>query len=550
MKYIAAWVAAVATLVPMNVRAAEARAALPVDFDATVTALMGDWSIPGLAVAVVRADGEPVIRTYGKRQWNRPEAITADTMFGIASNTKQFISAAIALLAQEGRLSFDDPVVKHLPEFRVRDAWVTRNATIRDLLSHRTGIASYNDWLEEVAAVDEQKLVAMLAEHGQSIPFRSGAEYSSYTFVVLARIIERVSGQPWGDFLHERIWRPLGMNHMAAHADEFAPKQNVLPTGDGWVQGVPQGLDALKPGVDVAAPHVQWEAFYQGKAFYDPRELENRTAHFHRTAIDAGQSVFASIGDLATWARLLVRGGGKVLEPATLRQMLTLQSLTGVEWPHAPDARSELSLDEVGYGLGFAQYRRGQRVLYGHSGGELGFSSLFIVDPDAGFAVIVLTNNLTHSWGAADALVQTVLDWQYQTPARDWSRQAIDENRARVAGNMARASALWKSAPLSKSAAPKTEAIVGRYESPVVGPLIIEKRATGLFASTGPAYDIELRHVNGNIYHGIAVSTLRSSMVLTFDIDVIGKVQGLRMGWASDIGHPEYDFLYTRQPKP
>ena len=498
---------------------------------------MQDWSLPGVAVAVVQAGGGTTLKTYGKRQWDRELPLTERSMFGIASVTKTFVAAGVALLEQDGKLDYDDPVIRHLPEFRVQDPWVTAHVTIRDLLAHRSGIASHGDFFEELPDLDENAAVRMLASYGQSMPFRAGAQYSSYTYIVLDRIIERLSGKPWGQFLRERLWQPLGMRDTYAHAFEFVPPQNVLPTGDGWLGSMPTGLAAVGPEVDVAAPHVRWEAFFGGKAFYDRRELENGTVHFHRTVIDSGQGVFSSIRDMAAWASLLLAGGDeRTLQPGTLRDMLQLTSLEARDWPFDVPAQAQARerVRDVGFGLGIAIYHRGQRVLFGHSGSELGYLSWMLVDPRAGLAVVILTNNFAYARGSVPALMETVLDWHYDQPKYDWSSHYKEASCRNYAESRAGLDRITKPMPGDRSGAPAVDALVGEYHSPLTGMLRIEARGSGLVATTGRSYEIELQHLRRNAYFGHVVSPMRIPMLVTFDLDTAGRATGLHLERAGD----------------
>ena len=107
--------------------------------DAQVRRAMQEFSVPGMAVAVVK-DGQVVhAKGYGVRRAGAPDAVDADTLFGIASNTKAFTCTAISILAEDGKLDWDDPVTKHLPDFQMYDPWVTRELTLRDLVTHRGG---------------------------------------------------------------------------------------------------------------------------------------------------------------------------------------------------------------------------------------------------------------------------------------------------------------------------------------------------------------------------------------------------------------------------
>jgi CubicO group peptidase (beta-lactamase class C family) len=523
----------IAASLPMALSAEER---WPPQFDGYVTQLMQDWSIPGAAVAIIRRDQpKPSILSFGLRQWDRSERIDEATMFGIASVTKTFVAAGIGLLVQDGKLQWDDPVVRHLPEFKVRDPWITREVTLRDLLSHRSGIASYGDFLEEVPGLSEKRLVEGLALHEQSTPFRAGVEYNNYAYVVLATVIEQVSGQPWGEFLRDRLWRPLGMNNTHAHADDFAPSGNVMPSGDGWSKDIPLGLAAVPKNVNVAAPHVRPESFYRGAYVYDPHENKNTLAHFHRTAIDPSQSAFSSIEDMSRWARVLMdQGAGQpeVLSKDIVRAMRGLTSVRRPDWPlnWTESNRDPTSgLREVGFGLGLEIYNYRGRVLFGHSGGELGYNSLMVIDPSAGFAVIALVNNAWRTWGAEHALVQAVLDWQYGSSSVNWSRQYLERGAREHATNLAMIKELLATQPSGKQTLADVAAYAGTYTNPLFGKLQISARKGKLYATTGPTWEIELDHWGQDQFRGTVISPLRLGAFARFAVSPQRSVDSVEL---------------------
>ena len=99
-----------------------------------------DWKVPGFAIAIVKDDKVVFAKGYGLRELGKPEAVDENTLFAIASNTKAFTSSVLAMLVDEGKIKWDDPVTKYLPSFQLYDPYVTRELTIRDLLSHRSGL--------------------------------------------------------------------------------------------------------------------------------------------------------------------------------------------------------------------------------------------------------------------------------------------------------------------------------------------------------------------------------------------------------------------------
>lgn len=529
------------TFMPMSPAAAEENAAFPPEMDAYAAEMREQWSIPGIAVAIIRKDDEPIIRTYGQRQWDRPEKIDGDTIFGIASITKTFIAGGIAKLVDSKKLDWDDPVVKHLPEFRTKDPAVTASVTVRDLLSHRSGIATHGDWLEEIPGLSEAGLVERLVHVDQSAPFRARPQYNNYGFVILAQIIERVSGMPWGAYLTREIWHPLGMKNTFAHADAFFPAKNVLPSGDGWSDTIPRGLDAVPASINVAAPHVRWEKAFAGKIVYDRRELDNTTAHFHKTAIDPSQAVFSSLNDMARWADFLLRAdGGAVLSARSIRALRQMNSIRGNgDW--AVNGERD-TLRGIGYGLGMEIYRYRGRNLFGHAGDELGYSAKILMDTDKGIGIVILVNNLTRTFTSVDAIAQYMLDHLYGAPVTNWSARFLESgfrDHAKMMDQMAAVLAERPSGPLS---APLSE-YTGRYAAPFAGTLRVEQRGKRLIATTGPSYEIELTHWGQNTFHGTVISPLRLQAFVTFKMDDAGKPSTLSLRY---LEIPEIDLSFNR----
>lgn len=541
----------IAAVLPLTASADEAR--WPPQFDGYVTQLMRDWSIPGAAVAIVRRDEpDPSILSFGLRQWDRPERVDESTMFGIASVTKTFVAAGLGLLVQEGKVQWDDPVVRYLPDFKVKDAWITREVTLRDLLSHRSGIDSYGDFLEEVPGLSEAQLVERLASHEQSMPFRSGAEYNNYGYVVLAAVIERVSGQPWGEFLRDRLWRPLGMNDTYAHADDFVPAKNVMPSGDGWSKDIPLGLDAVPKNVNVAAPHVRPESFYRGAYVYDDHENGNTLAHFHRTAIDPSQSVFSSVADMSRWARVLMGPGGvksDVLGQDAVRAMRGLSSVRSKDWPlnwQEHDNNPTSGLRQVGFGLGLEIYSYRGHMLFGHSGGELGYNSLMLVDPTQGFAVVALVNNAWRTWSVERALVQTVLDWQYGVSGVNWSRHYLERGAREHTENLAMIKQVLAAKPEGKRTLADVKAYTGAYTNPLFGTLRIFVRNGRLYATTGPTWEIELDHWGEDQFRGTVISPLRLGAFVRFAVTPQRSVESVELEFL-ELWGTKFRFVRERQ---
>jgi CubicO group peptidase (beta-lactamase class C family) len=146
-------------------------------FDPLVAEVMAEWRIPGLSMAVVRRDEPPALRCWGVRDIDTGALVTTDTVFPICSVTKSFTATALALLVDEGKLEWDRPVREYLPDFRLRDPIATDQATLRDLLTHRTGLPRH-DWVKS-GHLDNAGMLEALRHLEPSRPFRGA--YSTIT---------------------------------------------------------------------------------------------------------------------------------------------------------------------------------------------------------------------------------------------------------------------------------------------------------------------------------------------------------------------------------
>lgn len=508
---------AAATIGAVQAQAAPAAPVFSTEYDAFIEEVRRDWSIPGIAIAVVQ-DDKITTRTYGLRQYDRNAPITDKTLFGIASVTKSFVSAALAKLASEGRIGLDDPVVKYLPDFKVADPWLSRAITIRDLLAHRTGLASYGDWPEEIAGMTEAQVVERMAHLDQAVPYRERPYYNSITYVAAAQIIEKVSGKPWGKYIDEEIWSPAGMNDSYAHADDFIPSANVLPTGDGWSDKIKIGQDAVPRTADVATPHVQWESALDRSLAFLKQDLSDRMAHFHRTAIDPGQSVFSSVGDMARWAKILMNmgeiDGRQVLPAQAVREMRRGSIIRRGDFPanwqtEFNDSRD--GLQPVIYGSGLMIYTYDGRALFGHSGDELGYATLMIVDPERKLAVVAMINNFASKNGATEALVGRTLNALYGEEASDWSQVALKRQRADLAENK---DVFGKLFAVKGPEIKPLSSFTGTYEHPFCGKLFVRVEKGKLIASTGPTWDTELTPLGDGTFQG----TVRGPSAIYFHV--------------------------------
>ena len=186
--------------------------------------VMATWKGPGMAIAVVKDDKVVFQKGYGVRELGKPEKVDENTLFAIASNSKAFTTAALAILVDEKKISWDDKVSKYLPEFQMSDPWVTSELTIRDLVSHRVGLDTFSgDLLWYETTYSPQEVLSRVRYLKPVSSFRTRFGYQNLMFVAAGQIIEKVSGKSWGAFRQRTNSRSFG--HVANNDEHHEPSR-------------------------------------------------------------------------------------------------------------------------------------------------------------------------------------------------------------------------------------------------------------------------------------------------------------------------------------
>ncbi len=364
----------------------------PPDLSGYIEEGMQQWDIPGLAVAVVHNDEVVFDEGFGVRKLGEPKPVDEYTLFGVASITKAFTATALGLLVDEGRISFDDPIVKWLPDFQLYDPWVTENITIRDALSHRSGLGRMiGNRLQYMTNRERSELIYRLRYLEPEIPFRSGYVYSNMMYLVAGEIIPAVTGMSWDKFVVKRFFEPMGMQSSNTSVTQIGDDDNAA-----W-------------------PHQE----IRGEVVPIPR----------RNFDNAGPaaSINASVTDMAQWMRLHLGepgmfNGQRLISEEVMEDLHSSQTVL---------AEYEIFDDLSSYALGwFVQYYRGARIQR-HGGGTDGMNTTLILLPERDLGVIVVANTFTPF---RDAVAYTILDHFMGKSEFEWNRhirEGYEDNYAR-----------------------------------------------------------------------------------------------------------------------
>jgi CubicO group peptidase (beta-lactamase class C family) len=429
--------------------------------DAYIERAVKAWEVPGLAIAVVRNDTVLYERGFGVRELGRPERVDEHTLFSIASTTRGMTGAAIGLLVDEKKLAWDDAVAKHLPWFQLRDAYVTREVTVRDLLSHRAGVErSDNLW---IAGPYERAEILRRARHlPTATSFRSAYGYNNIMFIAAGEVAGAVSGMSWDDFIEQRIFRPLGMSRSTTRMDVLATRDNV------------------------AAAHTRVDGRVQPSPL---RDYDN---------IGGAGAVFSSAHDMAQWLRLHLAGGTfggqRLMQPATLKEMYTPQTVIRTD---TVAERMFPSTHFRAYGLGwFLEDYQGEKLVQ-HSGSLNWTRTQVGMIPARGIGVVAIAN--LSSSNLQLALMYRVLDALLGVPERDWSAEYLAlarraQERAAANPDSGRVKDTKPSLAL--------DAYAGTYRNEVYGDVKVAIEDGRLVLRYAPDYVADLEHWNYDAFRG------------------------------------------------
>jgi CubicO group peptidase (beta-lactamase class C family) len=488
-------------------------AALPADLDTYVASSMKSFEVPGMAVAIVKDGKIAVAKGYGVRKLGEAVPVDEFTMFGIGSNTKAFTTAALATLVDKGKLAWDDPVYQRLPGFVMYDPYVSHEMTIRDLLTHRSGMGlGEGDLLFwPHTTYSREEIIYKLRFMRPASSFRSHYAYDNLLYMTAGQIIPAVTGTSWDDYIREHIFEPLGMSH-----------SNVTNAN-------------IKAGDDRAYPHSRMEGKLQVIPF---ENLDN--------AGPAG-SINSCAADMARWVQLQLNRGkfvdrdGRLFSEQRSKEMWSPQTILPIS-DSAAGALGALKANFADYALGWGLRDYHGRKLVGHTGGVGGFVSRVMLVPEENLGVVVLTN--AEEDGAFDAILFHVLDYYFHLPATDWiaAFKSRDETIEREAAQTmqkaeaARDAASKPSLPLDKYA--------GAYTDAWYGPISIHLENGGLVMSFDrtPTMIGDLQHWQHDTFKAHWRNRGIEDAFITFALNPDGSIDSARMAAVSPLADFSFDY--------
>lgn len=474
---------------------------------------MKAFDVPGIAVAVIK-DGKVIhSKGYGVRSLNNMQKVDENTLFGIASNSKAFTAAALGMLVDEGKIKWDDKVRDYIPEFKLYSPYVSEEFTIRDLLTHRSGLglgAGDLMFFPDSSDFVLKDIIYNLRFLKPVSGFRTKYDYDNNLYIVAGEVIARVSGQSWDDFIEERIMKPIGMSHSAGSFDRLKDKSNII-----------DGHAPVNGKVQVIA----------------------------RSTLKVGHSaggINSSIVDLSKWVMLqLANGkygdglGKKLFSEEVHEEMWTPQTIIPVRSP------GPYNTHFASYGLGFGiSDAKGYKQI-SHTGGLEGMVTQITMIPELNLGIIVLTNQ--QEGGAFSSITNQIKDAYFGIKGTDRVAEYSGRRNKMVADANKLTDSIWREInEAGKKIISKDYSIyTGTYTDQWFGDISIAIKNGKLWfdSKRSPKLTGEMFAFKGNTF---VVKWRDRSMdadaFVSFSLDENGKASGITMKPISPLTDFSYDF--------
>lgn len=392
-----------------------------IGLDQFIAKQVADYKIPGLAIGIIRDHKVIFKKGYGQTSTAKGLPVNTQTIFPISSCTKAFTAAALGILADEGKINWDDKVIKYLPDFKLSDPWITKELTITDILSHRSGLKTFDGDLLWYGTKNSRKDIARLIRYSPiRTNYRTDFAYQNIMYLVAGLVVESVTGKTWDEFLQERIFIPLKMTGTATNRDSVTSQSNF------------------------ALPHIQNKPV-------KPINMHN---------ISPAGGIDSNIDDMLTWMQMWLEQGKindkVILDNGTIETITSLKTLTS-------DNKDD------GYGLGwYIKHTKNGKVI-NHNGGMPGYISSVVLFPESSSGIVILTNKISP---VNDQLVKTITNYLYQKEAFDWKEA---DNEMSGKGTVFNWDMKRKPEPKKSALIPNFNRYEGEYEDTAYGKAVIRR---------------------------------------------------------------------------
>lgn len=477
-------------------------AGVPADLDAYIANVLKTFEVPGVSVAIVKNGKVLLTKGYGVKKLGDPAPVDEHTLFSIASNSKAFTATSLAILVEEGKLKWEDPVIDHLPWFRMSDSYLTTHMTIRDLLVHHSGIPAYAGdlMLFPPSAYSRREILGKLKDIPIVHDFRTYYAYDNILYLAAGEVVAATSGMSWEDFVKTHIFDKLGMTESISR------------------------FSTIKNAANVSSSH---------------KRLNHKVQVFEQFAdLNIGDSgdpaggIMTNALDMAQWLMTQLDSGRApnksiLFKPATTGQLWKI--VTPMPIVKQPDELKPAQMDFYGYALGFRTYNYGKYKIVGHGGQLGGFVSQIAMVPGLNLGISVFTNQ--ESGGAYWSIIYHLLDYYMQNKPFNWVagyKKQMDTDLKKLAEEQAKS---MIKPDTTARASLLTEKYCGTYHDHVYGDVTIIKDSQTMVLQFKqlPHLVADLQHFQHDTFIAkFRNPFLKADSYLTFSLNPDATVDGAK----------------------
>ena len=421
-----------------------------------------EWQIPGMALSIVKDNKVIFAKGFGEKELGKGAPVDEFTSFQIGSVSKSFTATLMAMLVDEGKVSWDDPVKKHLPDFEMYDPWVSDHLLIKDIMIHRTGLPAQSGTYIPCLGYDQDDIYKMFKLIKPSTSLRTSYDYNNITFIIAAKIVEKYMGKPWEDCVKERLFIPLEMFGSSLNEVGFTSSPNV---------SVPHGFE-----------------FENGAISCEPLYGEEQALYW-LTVIGPAGGVVSSVSDMTAWIRFHLSNGtvngNEILSERNFNFLHRGQLITSQY-----DNRVTL------YGHCWFIEQNNRYKVFFHTGTTWGYAALCVFVPELNLGMMFLANAEIPS-SARYAFMRRLIDLYLGAPDKDYSQEALTEwiNRSKADEEKEVA----KKAETEQIDAAPYQMYTGVFQKEVLGEAFVTLEQNNLYITIGPKkWKAPLKHLNGD----------------------------------------------------
>ena len=490
------WTVCVSSLLLLLIGRASAEPLELQGIDNTVQQIQTRLKIPGISLAVVRGDQVLYTQGYGVRALNKKDRVDNQTLFALGSVSKAFTATALGLLVHERKLSWDDPLAKYLPDFSVADPYVSDQLSVRDALSHRTGLDPSNGLMMANPQMGRKTMLKRMQHLEQVRPFRAAYLYNNLMYIAVSELIPAITGDSWETQITNRLLTPLGMENSIANSGTQRHPRNT------------------------ATPHASGEQGVYAIDYYDMT-----------TAAPAG-GILSSANDMGQWCRAQLQDG-KVGGEQRIAAGIINTTHQGVIRANRPE---EQDFDQGKmfslYAMGWSQKDYRGQLMISHGGGIDGMSAYVSMLPQQDICVVTLSNlspaASTHR--GLFSLHNWIYDRFLDVEDKDWLAHLdqLLEMREQQQAKRAQRSGATRVAGTQPSHS--VDAYLGTYRNVLQGDIVVSRNSNGLRMQYGEIYTGDLKHWHYNTFKFNFDAPGQPDITIQFFLDSEGNITAMGPG--------------------